>query len=69
MTTEEAIAWAGGTQVLLAQALGCAQPTISHWGEFPPPLRQLQIERLSGGKLKADPDVFGQAIGVPEKSA
>lgn len=46
------------TQVLLAKALGIRQPTISQWGEFPPPLRQLQLERLTGGKLKAEPGIL-----------
>ncbi len=56
MTKDEAIAWAG-TQVKLAEALGLAsQGTIAGWGQFPPALRQLQIESLSRGELKAEPD-------------
>ena len=58
MTTDDAIKWAGGTQVLLAERLDLKQPSIACWGEYPPPLRQLQIERVSGGELKAEPDVF-----------
>ena len=58
MTTEDAIKWAGGTQVLLAERLDLKQPSIAAWGEYPPPLRQLQIEQVSGGALKAEPDVF-----------
>jgi hypothetical protein len=48
-----------GTQVALAAALGVDQSTISKsWGEFPPPLRQLQIEALTGGALKADSSIL-----------
>ena len=56
MTKDEAIKWAG-TQVKLAERLGMkSQGSVSLWGEFPPPLRQLQIEAISGGALKAEPD-------------
>lgn len=58
MTTEEAIQWAGGTQVLLADRLGINQPSVSAWGAYPPDLRQLQIERLSNGSLKAEPSAY-----------
>ena len=48
-----------GTQVALAAALGVDQSTISKsWGDFPPPLRQLQIEALTGGALKAEPTIL-----------
>lgn len=55
MTKDEAIKWAG-TQVKLAEALGLSQGTIAGWREHPPELRQLQIEALSGGALKAEAD-------------
>lgn len=56
MTTDEALKWAGGTQVALAGKLGISQPSVAAWGERPPALRQLQLEALSGGTLKADDD-------------
>lgn len=56
MKTENAVEHFG-SQLQLAQALGMHQSTISKsWGDFPPPLRQLQIEALTGGKLRAEPD-------------
>lgn len=58
MTTDDAIKWAGGTQVLLAERLGLKQPSIAAWGEYPPPLRQIQIEMLSAGELKSEPRLF-----------
>lgn len=45
-----------GSQRKAADALGLAQPSVANWGEYPPPLRQLQIEALTGGKLRAEPD-------------
>lgn len=44
-----------GTQAKLAEALGMTQGSVSLWGQYPPPLRQLQIEALTGGELKAEP--------------
>jgi DNA-binding transcriptional regulator YdaS (Cro superfamily) len=45
-----------GTQTAMAAALGCDQSTVSGWGRFPPPLRQLQIEALTNGELRAGPE-------------
>lgn len=56
MTKDQAVA-EFGTQVKLAEALGMrSQGSISLWGTYPPPLRQLQIEALTGGKLRAEPE-------------
>lgn len=56
MTKDEAVGWAG-TQTKLAERLGMrSQGSVSLWGTYPPPLRQLQIEALSGGLLRAEPD-------------
>lgn len=45
-----------GSQYAAADALGIRQPSVANWGEFPPALRQLQLEALTVGKLKAEPD-------------
>lgn len=45
-----------GSQAAVAEALGIKQPSVAMWGESPPPLRQLQLESLTGGKLKAGPE-------------
>ena len=55
MTKDEAIA-EFGTQVKLAAALGMSQGSVSLWGVYPPELRQLQIEALTGGRLRAEPE-------------
>jgi hypothetical protein len=35
------------------------QSTIARWQVYPPPIRQIQIERLTKGKLKAEPECWG----------
>ena len=41
-----------------------SQGTIAGWGEYPPPLRQLQIEVATGGALKAEPDCDKYRVGA-----
>jgi hypothetical protein len=56
MTKDQAVKFFG-TQVKLAEALGIkSQGSVAAWEDYPPPLRQLQIEALTNGKLKAEPD-------------
>ena len=57
MKTEDAIEHFG-TQTKLAAALDTNQSTVASWGEFPPQLRQLQIEHLTFGALKAEPSAL-----------
>lgn len=56
MKTQEAIQHFGGRKIDLAKAIGVSPSAITQWGEVPPMLRQFQIERITGGKLKAQPD-------------
>lgn len=69
MTKHDAIAWAGGTQALLAEKLGVTQGSVSLWGDRIPPLRQLQLERLSGGELKAGPECDDFRVPVSSPAA
>lgn len=55
MTKNQAVSHYG-TQGKLAEALGMRQSSVSLWGAYPPPLRQLQIEALTSGALKAERD-------------
>ena len=55
MTKDQAVTHFG-TQQKLAQALGILQGSDGGWGTYPPALRQLQIEALTQGALKAEPD-------------
>lgn len=54
MTKQEAIEYFGSVPKL-AEALNINRQAIYQWEEIPP-LRQLQIERKTGGELQADPE-------------
>lgn len=47
-----------GSQTAVAEALGISQASVAQWGDEVPSLRQLQIQALTLGKLRASPDVF-----------
>lgn len=53
-----------GTQTLAGAAMGIHQSNLSDWGEFPPDRRQLQIERLTLGALKAEPGCLDRVLGM-----
>lgn len=73
MRTEEAIKYFGSATAL-GKAVGCSQPSVSNWGEFPPDDRQVQIQVITGGKvilkggeLKADPGALERALKLLTK--
>lgn len=57
MRTADVLAYYG-TQTRVAEELGIEQPSVAKWGEYPPPLRQIQIEQKTGGELLAEADIF-----------
>jgi hypothetical protein len=57
MTTSDAVKHYG-TQQKLADALGIRQGSVGGWGEYPPVLRQLQLQRITNGRLKAEPGIL-----------
>jgi transcriptional repressor of cell division inhibition gene dicB len=52
MNKSDAVAYFGGGSKL-AQALGISPGAVSQWPEQVPLLRQLQLQTLTGGELKA----------------
>jgi len=59
------------TQEALAEQLGLRQPSIARWvktGEIPY-LRQLQIEALTGGALKADKSILPSRVSKSRRKA
>lgn len=56
-----------GSQSATARALDIDPSTVCGWGEYPPPLRQLQLEALTDGSIKAEPDC--DKFRVPAKAA
>lgn len=53
-----------GSQSETARVLGIKQPSVATWGEYPPANRQIQIQAITGGKLRAEPEVVDQFLGV-----
>jgi transcriptional repressor of cell division inhibition gene dicB len=68
MKTETAIQHAGGVKAL-ATLLGVTVSAISQWEGDVPPARQLQLQKLTKGKLKADPDCLARLLEPKRKSA
>lgn len=58
-----------GSQAALATALGIKQPSVADWGETVPPLRQLQLEKITGGALKAAPGLLDIPAATPASQA
>jgi transcriptional repressor of cell division inhibition gene dicB len=57
MDMREALEWYG-TKTRIAEALRIKLPSVAEWGNTIPPLRQLQLERLTKGGLRADDDIL-----------
>lgn len=47
-----------GSRLKVARALGIQKAAVYKWGEMVPPLRAAQLERLTGRKLRFDPDQY-----------
>lgn len=59
MTTKEALDHYGGDVRALSTALNIWHTAVYQWGEYPPALRQLQLEKITKGALVAEPGVMG----------
>lgn len=55
MKKADVISFFGGVSAT-ARALGLAQPSVTVWRDPLPVLRQLMIERVTKGKLRAGPE-------------
>lgn len=54
MKTADAVQYFNNCKADLANALGITVAAICQWGQFVPPLRAYQIERLTGGALQVE---------------
>ena len=57
MTLDQCLAHYG-SHAEIARALGIKAPSIYGWTRGVPPLRQIQLEHVSGGALKADAGII-----------
>jgi hypothetical protein len=58
-----------GSQAEVASALKIKPPSVAGWGETVPKFRQLQIEALTGGKLRADASILPDAQPADVRAA
>lgn len=60
MNKQEALDYFGGSARELAYAFEppISVPALKDWGDKVPPLRQLQLEAMTAGVLKADPAIL-----------
>jgi DNA-binding transcriptional regulator YdaS (Cro superfamily) len=63
MTKDEVIRHFGSVSAT-ARALGIRQPSVTNWGKFPPADRQLQIQLVTGGKLRAEDGAIDSMLGI-----
>jgi DNA-binding transcriptional regulator YdaS (Cro superfamily) len=63
MTPKDVVEHFGGTQVKAAAALGISQASVSEWFQigYVPLGRQYELQVLTGGRLRADPDAVKAA--------
>ena len=57
MDMKDALGWFGN-KLSIAQALGVSPAAVTLWRDTIPPLRQLQLERLTKGALRADDSIL-----------
>lgn len=57
-----------GTTAALASMLRITPGAISQWGEYPPEKRQLQLERVTVGALKAEPGCLERLLTLETKA-
>jgi transcriptional repressor of cell division inhibition gene dicB len=60
MKTSEVLAYYGQNKSAVARALEIDPSSVHDWGDYPPGGRQLQLELLTGGVLKAEPDCMNR---------
>lgn len=63
MNTADAIKYAGSA-IALSRILGVTSGAISQWGDVVPDAKQLLLERITIGALRADPGCLDRVIGL-----
>ncbi len=61
MKKSDVISYFGGS-CKAAKALGIKHPSVSGWGEIIPQGRAYQIEKITKGKLKFNPELYQNNI-------
>ena len=56
MTKSDAVIYFGSTTELAA-VLGVGKSAVSNWGDYPPAGRQIQIQYITDGFLRCEPNI------------
>lgn len=67
MKLADAIKYAGNA-TSLAELIGVTPSAICQWGDVIPDNRQLQLERITLGALRADPGCMDRVLGMDKLS-
>jgi DNA-binding transcriptional regulator YdaS (Cro superfamily) len=67
MKLADAVKHAGSASAL-AELLGITPSAICQWGDVIPDNRQLQLERITLGALRADPGCMDRVLGMDKLS-
>jgi transcriptional repressor of cell division inhibition gene dicB len=54
MKTKAVLAFFDGNQRQISRVLGITPPSVCEWGDVVPEVHAYRLERITGGKLKAD---------------
>lgn len=50
-----------GAKAAITEALGLSSGYVSQWGEIVPEVQAMKLERITGGALKYDPEIYKKA--------
>lgn len=57
-----------GTAAAAARAARISAPSLSNWPEYPPDARQLALQVVTQGDLRAEPGCLGRVLGLTDMS-
>jgi hypothetical protein len=57
-----------GSQAAAARAARVSAPSLSAWPEHPPAARQVALEVVTGGELRAEQGCLGKVLGLDDMS-
>lgn len=69
MYKKDVIAYFNHRQANVARALNIKPPSVFYWGEIIPERMAYRLERITGGALKVNPDLYEKPANTPTEAA